>query len=101
MYDLQGSRLSKMFGTNMRLGFFFFAGFAWALWLARNKMAIERVFPSNPIDIVYIGLSFVQRWCRLLKPTDQEKVKEGVEKLKSWLNNYIPLPVTNSDIFFL
>ena len=101
MGDLQGSRLSQMFGTNMRLSFFFFAGFAWAIWKARNKMAIERSFPNNPIDIVYSGLSFVQSWCRLLKPTDQDKLMKSVEVLKRWLNNYLPTATTISDISYL
>jgi hypothetical protein len=101
MGDLQGSRLSQMFGTNMCLGFFFFAGFTWAIWKARNKMAIERSFPNNPIDIVYSGLSFVQSWRRLLKPTDQDKLMKSVEVLKRWLNSYLPTATTISDISYL
>ena len=46
-------------------------------------MAIERIFPGSPFDIVYNDLSFVQRWCRLVKPTDQVNMKEGVEQLMS------------------
>jgi len=80
--DLQRGKLSRMFGTNMRIGFFFFAGFAWAIWKARNKMAIERSFPNNPIDIIYTGLSFVQNWGRLLKSSDQDKLMKRVEVLK-------------------
>jgi hypothetical protein len=64
-------------------------------------MAIDKTFPSNPVDIIHTGLSFVQKWCRLLRPTDQEKLTEGVEKLQSWLHNYIPLQATTSDIAVL
>jgi hypothetical protein len=79
----------------------FFAGFAWAIWKAHNKMAIERSFPNNPIVIVYSGLSFMQSWCRLLKPTDQDKLMKSVEVLKRWLNNYLPTATTISDISYL
>jgi len=35
--DLQVGGIVVFFKTNMRLGFIMFAGFAWALWKARNK----------------------------------------------------------------
>jgi hypothetical protein len=31
-----------------KLVMFFFAGFAWALWITRNKMAIEKIFIKSP-----------------------------------------------------
>jgi len=82
----------------MRLGFILFAGFAWVLWKARNKMAIEKVFPKHPVDTFYIGLSFIQKWGQLLKPNDQEKLAKGVELLKTWLNNYLPIQEPSLDI---
>lgn len=37
-----------------RLIMFLFAGFTWALWTARNKMAIQKAsFPKAPTDVVY------------------------------------------------
>jgi len=59
--DLQGVGLANLFKTNMRLGFVMFAGFARALWKARNKMAIEKTFPNKPMGTIYAGLSFVQK----------------------------------------
>jgi hypothetical protein len=36
-----------------------FAGFAWALWNNRNKMAIEHKYPKTPSDIIYFALSYL------------------------------------------
>jgi hypothetical protein len=43
-----------------RLVMFIFAGFAWALWTTRNKMAIEKSFPKTPTDVIYLALSLMQ-----------------------------------------
>jgi hypothetical protein len=57
----------------------YFAGFAWALWTTRNKMAIEKRFPKAPNDVIYVALTLMQKWT-LLKEVDREKmahVNEG------------------------
>ena len=56
---------------------FTFAGFAWALWTTRNKMAIEKGFPKAPTDIIYVALTLMQKWSILLKEEDREKLAEG------------------------
>jgi hypothetical protein len=61
-------------------------------------MAIEKVFLNNPIDVVYSGISFVQKWWRLLKPAGQVKLTETVAAMKNWLSGYIPNNVLSSDI---
>jgi len=40
---------------------FIFAGFAWAIWNNRNKMAIEHKYPKSPVDIIYVALSYLQK----------------------------------------
>lgn len=40
---------------------FLFSGFAWALWITRNKMAIEKSFVKSPTDVVYMAISLLQR----------------------------------------
>ena len=37
---------------------FMFAGFSWAIWTTRNKMAIEKKFPKAPSDVIYCAISF-------------------------------------------
>jgi hypothetical protein len=41
-----------------RLVMFLFAGFVWTLWVTRNKMAIEKVFPKVPSNVCML-LMFV------------------------------------------
>jgi hypothetical protein len=40
---------------------FLFAGIAWALWTARNKMAIEKHFPKAPSEVMYVAISLLQK----------------------------------------
>jgi hypothetical protein len=71
-----------------RLQLFVFAGLAWALWNSRNKMAIEKKFPKNPLDIIRSGVTFVQRWSPKLKESDQEIVTKMVDKVHVWLGGF-------------
>jgi len=96
--ELHGGKLTSMFKTNMRLSLFLFAGIAWSIWRTRNKMAIEKIFSQNPIDVVYLGISFVQKWWRLLKPADQEKLSKAVDTMRGWLRSYNPISLVASDI---
>ena len=59
-----------------RLLMFIFAGFAWALWMTRNKMAIEKSFPKTPTDVIYLALSLMQKWSILLKEEDRRSVMQ-------------------------
>ena len=61
-------------------------------------MAIENIFPNNPIDVIYSGVSYLQKWWRLLKPVDQEKLIGVVEVVRSWLNGYSLNLVVSSHI---
>jgi len=51
----------------IRLLMFAFAGFVWAMWTIRDKMAIEKKIPKSPADVLYIYVSLMQRWKILLK----------------------------------
>jgi len=35
------------------LKLFHFSMVAWALWTNRNKMMIEKIFPTSPIEVLY------------------------------------------------
>ena len=67
-----------------------FADVAWAIWGMQNKMAIEKKFPSNPTDTIYIGVSFLQNWKKLLKEEDWEIVGRGCESILHCLENFKP-----------
>ena len=73
-----------------RLIIFFFAGFAWALWTTRNKMAIEKSFVKTPTDVIYVAISLLQRWSVLLKEKDRERVSQASEAILRWLKNFSP-----------
>lgn len=61
--------------TSKHIGLFFFAGFLWAIWRNRNKMAIERKFPRSPSEVLWCGISFVQRWEILLRGEIDPRLK--------------------------
>jgi hypothetical protein len=67
------------------LGLFLFAGIAWALWRSRNKMAIEKSFPTSPLDVIWSGIIFVQKWSVLLKEPEQEQIAKALDKVKGYL----------------
>jgi len=66
-----------------RFTIFLFAGIAWALWVNRNKMAIEKSFPKDPLQVLYSGISFLQKWRPLLKQADRDDMMKILEVLKS------------------
>jgi len=82
-----------------RLMMFFFAGFAWALWITRNKMAIEKTFVKMPTDVIYVAISFLQRWSILLKEKDKERVWQVLEAIRRWLKDFKPKISTATDVF--
>jgi hypothetical protein len=61
-------------------------------------MAIENIYPANPLEVIYSGIMFVQSWRPRLKESDQGKVSEILEKMQDWLRHYIPATVHLSDI---
>jgi len=82
-----------------RLVIFLFAGFAWALWTTRNKMAIEKSFIKTPTDVIYVAVSLLQRWSVLLKEKDKERVSQALEAILRWLKNFKPKATTATDVF--
>jgi hypothetical protein len=81
-----------------RLCLFLFAGLTWALWRVRNKMAIERKFSSNPLDVIHSGVLFVQKWSLLLKDADQEVTAKVIDKIQVWLSGFRLRDIVVSDI---
>lgn len=82
----------------IKLILFIFAGFAWALWNTRNKMAIEQVFPKAPTDIIFIALSFMQRWSTLLKEKDRHRWIQIKEEIIIWMKAFVPITLVSTDI---
>ena len=77
---------------------FLFAGFAWALWTTRNKMAIEKIFPKAPSDVLYVAISLMQKWSHLLKEKDKECVDHILKSVLSWMKDFRPSAILLSDV---
>jgi hypothetical protein len=88
-----------MEGVSYKLGLFVFAKVAWALWKSRNKMAIEKRFPSHPLVIIRSGIVFVQKWRLLLKEADQEHVDKVLARMQNFLEGFTPSTAVVIDIF--
>lgn len=66
----------------------------WALRLVRNDWVFENVLIKSPLHIVYKTLSFVQKWCIMLKGEEQG-ILEGwcdrlLEKMGQLKTNRLP-----------
>lgn len=81
------------------LTMFVFAGFAWSLWLTRNKMATEKSFVKSPTDVMYMAISLLQRWSILLKEKDRERVSQVLEAILRWLKDFKPKTTSATDVF--
>jgi hypothetical protein len=61
-------------------------------------MAIEKKFPKAPSDVIYVAISFMQKWSHLLKEKDKEFAEHILKKLTSWLKSFRPSVVMLSDV---
>jgi hypothetical protein len=77
---------------------FLFAGIAWALWTARNKMAIEKHFSKAHSDVMYVGISLLQKWSLLLKEKDKERIDHVLKTVLNWMKSFCPSRILLSDI---
>lgn len=55
----------------------------WSLWTVRNKMTIEKKFPSHPADILFKCHLFLHTWTPLGKPCDEERMIETMVRIRS------------------
>jgi hypothetical protein len=83
----------------IRVLMFLFAGFAWTLWITRNKMAIERQFPKAPTDILYNALSLMHIWLLPLKEADKWKVSQVKKRMLHWLRSFNASAMMPTDVF--
>jgi hypothetical protein len=78
---------------------FIFAGFAWAIWTTRNKMAIEQRFPKALADVIYVALSLLQTWSVLLNEVDRQRVLHVRDDIMNWMKSFTPNLLESTDIF--
>lgn len=83
---------------SIRLTIFLFAGFAWAIWTTRNKMAIEKVFPKAPTDVIFVALSLMQKWRVSLKEKEQGSFDSVSARIVDWMKQFKPTQQLMSDV---
>jgi hypothetical protein len=66
---------AKEAGSVKKLSFVFFAGLAWSIWKNRNKMAIEKTFPSNPDAVISATTNCLQMWADLHKELRRRQIQ--------------------------
>jgi hypothetical protein len=69
------------FGLNQHCSIFLFAGLAWAIWNVRNKMTMQSKCPNRPVEVLFHGISNLQKWNILLRKDEREKMKKILDKL--------------------
>jgi hypothetical protein len=77
------------------------AGLAWALWITRNKFCIQKKFPDNPINVIYVAASFVQKWKQLMKGVAKGNVETMVASVLKLAKGFKPFTSNPSDVGFL
>jgi hypothetical protein len=60
----------------------FFLAQSWALWNVRNKLAIEKKLISNPADILYKIIIFLQLWSLKAKAREKEGLSWMARELR-------------------
>jgi len=95
--DFCGSWLRGKGPVPARLIIFLFSGFMWALWTTRNKIAIEKMIPKAPTDVMYIAISLMQKWSVKLKE-DKDRIMQIKDSIASWLKTFKPNNVLLSDV---
>jgi hypothetical protein len=62
-------------------------------------MAIKKKFPNSPSDIIYIALSFMQKWSVLLKEDDRQRIKQVKERILGWMKHFKLAASVSTDIY--
>lgn len=74
--------MSSFSGYSRQLLWGLFLAQSWALWNTRNKLAIEKKTISNPADIIYKTIIFLQLWSLKFKSREKEGLSWMARKLK-------------------
>jgi hypothetical protein len=61
-------------------------------------MVIQKTFPETSLDIVYLGLSFVQKWKLLMKLLKKLKVEELMATVLKKAKDFKPLASFPCDV---
>jgi hypothetical protein len=101
MNDLITEWVPQGFGASYEISLTCFAGVAWAIWNAKNKMCFNKSFPNKPTDVIYLGLSFIQKWRLLKKEHTRTKMEAAVAMVGEHLRKFRPSGENATDVCFL
>jgi type III secretory pathway component EscR len=99
--DLMNYWIPRKFGVGKQLGMACFASVALAVLITRNKMCIERVFPNKSLDVVYLALSFMQKWRVLMQSSQKTLVESMIKKMQVKGRSFRPSNVELSDVGYI
>jgi hypothetical protein len=68
---------------------FLFTMVLWVLWITRNKMVLEGVFPSDPADVLFKIYTFLQKWKPRLRCSDVEKLDVLIVQVHGWIMGFL------------
>jgi hypothetical protein len=64
-------------------------------------MCIQHVFPNKSLDVVYLALSFMQKWCVLMQSSERILVESMIKKMQEKAGRFRPSNVVLSDVGFM
>lgn len=68
-----------------RVLLFLLAGISWVMWKARNDLVFSNILVSNPNILAHRIVGFLQHWCKMKSPKDQEGRERMVDRLQRGL----------------
>ena len=74
--------IQQLLGQRRRLTWVLVSVLFWALWVTRNKLAIEGIVPRHPSDLIFKTMMFLQVWAGLAKVQDNAALQVLTSGLK-------------------
>jgi hypothetical protein len=62
---------------------------------------MQKQFPNSPIDVIYSGLSFIQRWKSVMRPLEKTKVESMLTQVTWHAREFRPLNDNMIDVGFM
>jgi hypothetical protein len=87
--------VANLLGGQRRVVWALFAAQSWALWLTRNKLAIESKLINHPADLIFKTLVFLQLWTPAARHRDQANLRWLSAELKKLHAAHAPRRLPN------
>ena len=62
-------------------------------------MAIEKIFPKTPANVLYDALCLLQKWTTLLKKGDRLRIIQMKDKVVGGMRNFRPSTMVPMDVY--